>query len=348
MPQRPPQMAPAPSASSDAGNPWVERQIADLRDRTLKFAPLDAPPLRLAFAGDRLFAMLGSEILVLDVTGKSDSVRHAVDGPHQLIPLADGNVLALGIKSTLKIRPNGKAPESLNRVMVMPESLVYGSASDASRLDILDVIAGQLLGYGPREKPSFSSLWLPDVTYDVPELKNAHCAQLLDGTYACFANNQLWHFAARSRPKSLGKFGVGLPVWHVLAAARADQLWLARRDGQLEKWWFGPPPKRLSTLQLPWTPLDISLRGDTIAVIRVVQERARPKEVTLVVLDLEGHTRFERSLMPSTDDSVNLAEREIREAEVIVHPKRPWIAVRTSQGVRVLHAQTGETVIEGK
>jgi len=337
-----------PSAESDAGTPWVKRHIDDLRDRTLKWAPLDAPPQRLVFAGDRLFAMWGTDILVIDVAGKTDIIRHAVGGPHQLISLANGDVLAIGVKDTLRLSLNRKAPQSTNRLVVFPQSLVYGSASDAARLDVLDIVSGQWYGYGPQEKPSLTSLWLPDASLDVPELKDAHCAQLLDGTYACFARDQLWHFPSRGRPKSLGKFGVGLPVWHVLGSARADQLWILRRDGQMEKWWFGPPPKRLSTLQLPWTPFDISLKGDTIAVIRVVQDRARPKEVHLVVLDLHGQTRFEQSLIPDHDDEVNLAERELREAEVIVHGKHPWVAVRTSQGIRVVHAQSGETLIEAR
>jgi len=302
----------------------------------------------MTFAGDRLLVLLGTDIVVIDVTGKSDVVRHSVGELQQLIPLPDSSVLALGVKSTLRIRPGAKSPETLGCLLVFPQSLVFGSASDARRIDVIDVTSGQVVSYGPQERPSFSSLWLPDVTLYTPELKQAHCAQLLDGTYGCFAHDQLWHLNPRSRPKSVGKIGVGLPVWRVLAAAHADQLWLARDNGQLERWWFGPPPKKLASVQLPWTPYDVSLKRDTVSVIRIVQERSKPKEVTLVVLDTEGHTRFERSLMPTSDEDVNLAEQELKQAEVVVHPKRPWVAVRTSQGVRVLDANSGETLIESR
>ena len=344
---KPKPVAVVPSASSsDAGDPWVGRQLADLRDRTLKWTPRDAPLQRMVFAGDKLFAILGKDVAVIDVAGKADTFRHIVSEPNQLIALADGSVLALSAKSALRIRPNAKSPEPVGQVLVFPQSLVYGNAADATRLDVIDVVSGQVIGFGPSERPSFSSFWLPDVTLDVPELKHAHCGQLLDGAYACVAGNQLLHLNSRSHPKFIGKLTAGLPVWRVLGSARADQVWIARNDGQMEKWWFGPPTKKLATIQLPWTPLDVSFKGDTIGVVRVVQDHARPKLLTLVVLDIDGHTRFERSLMPASGEAANGAEMELQQAEVVVHSRQHWVAVRTSRGVRVVHAQTGDTLVE--
>lgn len=344
---KPKPVAVVPSASSsDAGDPWVGRQLADLRDRTLKWTPRDAPLRRMVFAGDTLFAILGKDIAVINIAGKADTVRHAVSEPNQLIALADGSVLSLCAKSTLRIRPNAKSPEPVGQVLVFPQTLVYGNAADAARLDVIDVISGQVIGFGPSERPSFSSLWLPDVTLDAPELKQAHCGQLLDGAYACMAGDQLLHLNSRSRPKSFGRLTPGLPVWRVLGSARADQVWIARNNGQMEKWWFGPPTKKLTTIQLPWTPLDVSFKGDTIGVVRIVQDRATPKQLTLVVLDADGRSRFERTLLPATEEAVNAAERELQQAEVVVHGKQPWVAVRTSRGVRVVHARTGNTLIE--
>ena len=337
----------APSGTaSDAGNPWVKRQLDDLRDRTLKWTPREEPVQKIAFAGDKLFALLGSDIVVVDPFGKADPVRYAVEGPHQLAPLADGSVLGVGPKSTFRLRPGAKNPDSLNRVLLLPQNQLFGSASDAARFDVLDLVSGQWTGYGFQDKPSVSSIWLPDNNFDVPELKHAHCTQLLDGGYACFANAQLWHLYSRSRPKSLGKCAADLPVWRVLGGERSDQLWVARSDGRLEKWWFGPPLKRLSVIQLPWTPLDLSIKKDTVAEIRIVQDRAKPKLVSLVVLDIEGHTRFEQSLTSSTEDDSNVVEQELREAEVVVHGKRPWVAVRTSQGLRLLNSATGERLFD--
>lgn len=265
------------SEVKDAGNPWVKRQLDDLRNRTLKWTPRDEPLQTLTFAGEKLFAVVGKEIVVVDPAGKADPARYPIDGPHQLTPLADGSVLAVGLNSTLRLRPGAKSPDSLNRVLLMPQNRLFGSASDAARFDVLDGFAGQWSAYAFAEKAGVSSLWLPDNGFDVPELKNAHCAQQLDGGYACFAGDQLWHMYSRSRPKLLGHCGVGLPVWRVLGAARADQLWVARNDGQLEKWWFGPPLKRLSVIQLPWTPLDVSMNKDSLAEIRIIQDRAKPK-----------------------------------------------------------------------
>jgi hypothetical protein len=92
--------------------------------------------------------------------------------------------------------------------------------------------------------------------------------------------------------------------------------------------------------------LDVSFKGDTIGVVRIVQDRATPKQLTLVVLDADGRSRFERTLLPATEEAVNAAERELQQAEVVVHGKQPWVAVRTSRGVRVVHARTGNTLIE--
>jgi hypothetical protein len=324
----------------------VKRQLEELRDRTLKWTPRADRVQGIAFAGERLFALLGKELLVVDPTGKIDVARYTLDGPHQLTPLADASVLGVGPKSTFRLRPGAKSPNLLNQVVMLPNTQLYGSASDASRFELFDFIAGQWSSYGFQEKPSLSSLWLPDSTVDTPELKHAHCAQLLDGAYGCFANDQLWHFYARYPPKLRGKCGVGLPVWRVIGAPRADELWIARNDGRLEKWWFGPPPKQLSSIQLPWTPLDLSAQKETVAVIRIVQERAKPKQLSLVVLDIEGNTRFEQSLLPNFEDDSASMDQELSEAEVVVHHKRPWVAVRTHRALRLLNALTGETIAD--
>ncbi len=349
LPRQTTTLNPEASASpADAGNPWLKHQLDDLRDRTLKWTPRDEAASRVVFAGERLFAQLGSEILSVDAKGKGEVLRYPVDGPHQLAPLADGSVLGVGPKGTFRIRPGAKSPDALNKVLLLPQNQLSACASDAARFDVLDSVAGQWTGYSFQEKPSVSSVWLPDTTFDVPELKLGHCAQLIDGGYGCFAKDQLWRLNSRSRPRSMGKCGVGLPVWRVLGAARADQLWVARNDGRLEKWWFGPPLKRLSVIQLPWTPLDVSIQKDTIAVIRILQERAKPKQLSLVVMDLEGRTRFEKSLLPNFEDDSALIDQELRESEVTVHNKRPWVAIRNPRGIRLLDANTGETLIEAR
>ena len=339
----------APSATAeDAGKPWLKRQLDDLRDRTLKWTPRDEAASRVVFVGERLFALLGSELIAVDPTGKTEVARYPVDGPHQLAPLADGSVLGIGPKGTFRLRPGAKNADSLNKVLLLPQNQLYASASDAARFDVLDVVAGQWTGYSLQEKPSVSSVWLPDSSYDVPELKLGHCAQLVDGGYGCFARDQLWRINSRSRPKSMGKCGVGMPVWRVLGGARADQLWVARNDGRLEKWWFGPPLKRLFVIQLPFTPLDLSIQRDTVAEIRIVQQRANPKQLTLVVMDIEGKTRFEKSILANVESDSSSIDQEIREAEVTVHNKRPWVAIRTYRGIRLLDAMTGETLIEAR
>lgn len=331
---------------SDAGEVWVKHQLAELRDRTLKWTPRSERLERVTFAGEKLVAVLGSDIVVVDPAGKVDLTRTRVDGPHQLASLADGSVLGVGPKSTFRLRPGAKNLDNLTHVSTLPSSQVYGSASDAARFDIFDVIAGQWMSYSWQDKPSLSSLWLPQFNVETPELKLAHCAQLADGGYGCFANDQLWHFYSRNLPKSSGKCGPGLSVWRVLAAPRADQLWVARNDGRLEKWWLGPPPKQLNSIQLPWTPLDLSAQRDTLAVIKILQERAEPKQMSLVVLDAQGTARFEQPLFRSSEDASTAIDQELSEVEVLVHSRRPWVAVRTHDSLRLIHALTGETIAE--
>jgi hypothetical protein len=130
----------------------------------------------------------------------------------------------------------------------------------------------------------------------------------------------------------------------VLPAARTDQAWLARNDSSLERWWLVHPPKRLSVIDLPWTPLDLSVRGDFIAMIRIIQNRAQPKQLTLLVLDTTGRQYFEQPLMPNSDDETNAPEGDLREAEVVIHSRQPWVGLRTSRGTRVVDLHTGATL----
>jgi len=95
-------------------------------------------------------------------------------------------------------------------------------------------------------------VWLPDRAYETPELKQGLCAELIDGSYACQASDQLWQMYTRSRPRLIGKCTKGAQVWRVLPGPRTDQARLARNDSTLEKWWLVEPPKRLAAIDLPW------------------------------------------------------------------------------------------------
>jgi hypothetical protein len=94
--------------------------------------------------------------------------------------------------------------------------------------------------------------------------------------------------------------------------------------------------------------LDLSIQRDTLAEIRIVQERAKPKQLTLVVMDIEGKTRFEKSLLPNFDNDSSSIDQEIQESEVTVHNKQPWLAIRTHHGISILDAMTGETLIDAR
>jgi hypothetical protein len=324
----------------------VRRQVGELRDRTLKWTPRALPLQRLAFAGNRLFTRLGAEVVALDPTGKLAAHRFAVPGEHQLTTLADASLLGVGAASTFRVRQSAKQAESLRSVLLLPREVLFGNAGIEGQFDAFDATTGRWSSYSFNSKPGVSAVWLPDTTHELPELKDGLCTQLIDGSYACYASERFWHLYTKSRAEPIGKCTPGAPVWRVLPGPRADQAWLARNDATLEKWWLVRPLKRLSVIDLPWTPLDIAVRGEHIAIIRIVQNRAQPKRLSLVVLDGDGRSRFEQSLLPSTDDETNAAEIDIREAEIVMHPRQPWLALRTSKGTRVLDLNTGATLVQ--
>jgi hypothetical protein len=333
--------APAPTA-----DPWVRHQLGELRDQALKWTPRVASLQQLTFADQRLYTTLASEVIVLDPTGKRETQRFAVQGRHLLVPLADASVLGVGATNTFVIRPDAKQPENQRNVLLLPQEVLFGNAGILGQFDALDTNTGRWSSYSFNSKPGVSSVWLPDRTYETPELERGLCAELIDGSYACQASERWWQMYTRSRPKLIGKCTKGAQVWRVLPGSRTDQAWLARNDGTLEKWWLVEPPKRLSVIDLPWTPLDIAVRGEHIAVIRISQNRAQAKTLSLVVLDSEGHQHFEQSLMAPTDNEANAAEADIREAELVIHPTQPWIGLRTSRGTRVIDMNTGATLVQ--
>jgi hypothetical protein len=342
------QAAVSSSVPSDAGDSWIRRRLQDLRDRSVKWSPRDTSHQRLVFSGSRLAALTSHEVLLLDGTGTTNPVRMTVEQPRKLARLADGSFLVLGAGATYVIRPNAKEPEPLNKVSQLPGHLVYASLSDPLRFDVFDKATGSLAIYRFNAAPGVSSLWLPRAIQEVPELQHASCVQLLDGALGCFARDQLWRWIPRGAPRSVGKPSPGLPVWRILAGPRADQIWLARDNGVLEQWWLGPPPELLTEVQLPWTPLDVAVTLAGIAVIRIVQERDEPKQLTLAVLDAHGKTRFEQPLHPTADDGSVGNDEELREAEVALHQSKPWAGVRTTRGVRLVNAITGTTISEAR
>jgi hypothetical protein len=310
----------------------------------LKWTPRALALQQLTFAGKRLYTTLASEVIALDPSGKSANQRFTVQGRHLLVPLADASVLGVGATNTFVIRPDTKQPENQRNVLLLPQEVLFGNAGILGQFDALDTHTGRWSSYSFNSKPGISSVWLPDRAYETPELKQGLCAELIDGSYACQASDQLWQMYTRSRPKLIGKCTKGAQVWRVLPGPRTDQAWLARNDSTLEKWWLVEPPKRLAVIDLPWTPLDIAVRGEHIAVIRIDQRHAQAKQLSLVVLDSEGHQHFEQSLMATADDEANAAEADIREAELVIHPTQPWIGLRTSHGTRVIDLKTGATL----
>ena len=339
VPSAQPSAAPLPTA-----DPWVRHQLGELRDRALKWTPRAVSLQKLTFAGNRLYTTLASEVIALDPLGKSKPVRFTVQGQHLLVPLADTSVLGVGVTSTFVIRPDAKQPETQRNVLLLPQEVLFGNAGILGQFDALDTNTGRWSSYSFSSKPGISSVWLPDRAYEIPELKQGLCAELIDGSYACQASDQLWQTYTRSRPRLIGKCTKGAPVWRVLPGPRTDQAWLARNDSTLEKWWLVEPPKRLALIGLPWTPLDIAVRGEHIAVIRIDQSHAQAKQLSLVVLDSEGHQHFEQSLMATSDNEANAAEADIREAEIVIHPTQPWIGLRTSRGTRVIELNSGATL----
>lgn len=342
---------PVPSASATAAaagisHAVVERQLSELRSKTLKWSPRESPLQRVALVGNKVYSQLRDAIVVADLASRGDAQRVVAKGPHQLARLADGDVLAVGVANAFVIASEGGHAQGLRKVMLMPQERLFGSVGNQGQFDAFDPGAGRWSSYSFHDTGHVTSVWLPETQFDVPELAHGHCGQLLDGTYACFARDQLWHLVSRSRPKLVGNCAAGLPAWRVLGTARADQVWLARVDGSLERWWLAVPPKRLSTVQLPWTPLDVDVQGSTIAVIRVAQERETTKNLSLVVMDTQGRLRFEQSLMPTHDDEPSRTESDLLQAEVVVHPHRPWVALRSSAGTRVLDSITGETLYQ--
>lgn len=353
LPSREPLPRPTPTASlqtserpQPTSDPWVKRQVGELRDRTVKWTPRALPLKQVTFAGNRLYTRLASELVSLDPTGRTDTQRFPVQGHPQLVALADGSLLGVGATSTFVIRPGAKQAEGLRSVILFPNEVLYGNAGILGQFDSLDPVVGRWSSYSFESKPGVSSVWLPDTAYELGELKQGLCSQLIDGSYACFAADKLWHLYTKSRATLVGRCTAGAPVWRVLPGPRTDQAWLARNDATLEKWWLVQPLKRLSVIELPWTPIDIAIRGEYIVVVRVVQNRAEPKRLSLVVLDSAGKTRFEQALLPGTEDEANAAEPDIREAEVVLHPQKPWIGLRTSHGTRVLALDTGTTLLQ--
>jgi hypothetical protein len=312
----------------------------------LKWTPRALSLQRLTFAGNRLYTTLASEVIALDPLGKSKLARFNVKGQHLLVPLADASVLCVGTTSTFLIRPDAKGQENQRNVLLLPQEVLFGNAGILGQFDAFDTNTGRWSSYSFNSKPGISSVWLPDRAYETPELKQGLCAELIDGSYACQASDKLWQLYTRSRPKLIGKCTNGAPIWRVLPGPRTDQAWLARDDSTLEKWWLVEPPKRLSVIELPWTPLDIAVRGAHIAVIRIEQSRAQAKQLSLVVLDSDGHQHFEQSLMATADDEANAAEADIREAEIVIHPTQPWVGLRTSRGTRVVDLNSGATLAQ--
>jgi hypothetical protein len=119
-----------------------------------------------------------------------------------------------------------------------------------------------------------------------------------------------------------------------------------RSDASLEEYWVVSPTKRLSRIDLPWVPFNVTALKSAVAVLVLDSKAEQEVRLWLTVIEADGKARWKAPLDAITTPSeASDFDRELYSCRSLaVPPQKPWIAVSNCQSIQVFDAQTGARI----
>ncbi len=343
--------APPDSAREQERRRETHAAVERLRAETLRLSPLEQAPQRLAFAARELLELTSTAVRVWSIGANPAAHREfSLVEPGRLTVLPDGSLVALGAQETLRVELSNDKQQRWPRTIVFPGTELLAELRDSQHLLLLDGFRGELARYTlplPSADPPTTS-WLPELQDPQTSLRGAICGQLRDGALGCVASGQLYRWHPGSVPKPLGPCPAGASPFRIFGGKRADELLLARTDGRLDRISLIGKPRRLSSFELPFTPLDVSVGQSGVGVLRVEQAQAGPKHFSIEILDPKGTrvAKYPLDSGPAPGTTPDWTKSVMAGREVVIHPKLPFVAFRDGTRLRAYDWQLNRSLVD--
>jgi hypothetical protein len=338
---------PAPSAAPSAAGlasllqPDAERPIPSavieaakqLQARKLTLSPERTREPRLAFGQGVLGQLTDTELRVFDSRDFQLLKSEPLEGPRVLVALADGSLLAVGLRQALRFDPSNKKLSRLARPVLLPGAELYADAVLPDRIWVFD---GASRSSADAARPRLSSMQLgPSPTGILLADRQAEL-ELPPGGVLGTTREGVWLYLSQRSAERFGPGGarlskLSLPelsdlLW-MLPARRLDQCYLVDQSGRLSRAVVSPSFKQLPGIQLSGTPWGAAAGDEGRLLAAVVVTGQGPRfELQLFDAELEatGRTELPAEAPTGSEDWVKVVTRN---PGLAVAAREPRVAV---------------------
>lgn len=334
------------AGAADAGHGAAEKALAEIRERALHLPARRVAAERLAFAKGRL-AQLGDDALVVRAaeSGKVGA-RIPVAGPRSVVGLVDGSLLVAGATGLYRLGPDAKAPDSLPRVTLFPQSLIVADRRDKTAFWVLHTIDPTLYRY---ELPDDSAMTLlaPSEFVPMEGYDSAAFLALADGSFVYTTKDGFRRFFPHGKQFKYAALDGPGAVWRLLRTHRQDQMWVIWSGGKAELVQLGGELRSVRSLSLEGTGFDVASNDDYLAEVRVEEAPGKPRKWSLVVYDNAGKKRLDVALpddpaVPPGEDWVRILTRN---RSLALAPRKPLVAVGGPDSVALWNIDSGKQLL---
>ncbi len=336
----------AGAAPPDAGAGAAERALADIREHSLHVPPRRVAGERLVFDKGRL-AQLGDDGLVVRAaaTGKV-SARVPVSGPRSVIALLDGSLLVAGGTGLFRLAPGAKAPDSLPRVTLFPESVLMPDRREKAAFWVLHQIDPTLYRYDLPDD-SASPLLAPSEFLPLPDYDAEAFLGLADGSFVYTAKDGFRRFFPHGKKFEYAALDGPGKVWRLLPTHRQDQMWVVWSGGKAELVQLGAKLRSVRSFELGGTGFDVASNDGYLAAVLVEETTGKARKWALVVFDNAGKQRLQAALpddakVPPGEDWVRTLTRN---RTVALSPRHALVAVGGADSVALWNIESQARIL---
>lgn len=339
----------APERPRWSPKPETLEEISKVQSAAWHAWPQSLPPQRLAFFAHNIAALVGDAVWAMPLQSERGPNpcrpnRLDVESPREITTLADQTLLVLGAKTTINLDSNCQTTLKLPKVSYLPGSRLLPDPRWPRSFALFDAQSGNVSRYRWDESPKDpTGFLLPLFNVDAPNVKNAACSLVRDGSLACVNGRRLFVGWPGHPSRLLGEIAAGAPVARLLPADRIDHVRVLRSDSELEEYWLVPNLPKVQGFALPRVAFDVAAGGGYLAVVQMETDATGSTEARLVLLEPDGTLRWSRSLERI---AANLDERQrlhdyFECRGLASHSTRPLVAVSNCTCIDLFDAKSG-------
>ena len=329
------------SEPADGGRPRIALDPATRRK--MKLGLRREPASDVAFGKGRLGVLTDDSLIVRDVTRFSEALRLPLAAPRALVGLADGSLFAIGGGRSLRLLPHDTKPLAVPRIILFPESSLFGDRRAPDRVWVLPALGKTLFGYDAIGGPGpllVATEWIDLDGYD-----RRSFASVRDGSFIYSTPSGPTQFYGKGKKEVLSAASAGMDHgFRLMPASRPDTVWVvAEKRARLFRILAGKFV-RLKDIALGAEPYDAVAEGELLAVLELLQPDDAPWTFALEVFDVGGGRRCNVSLPADETWGEDWVARMVQNRGLAMSADPPLVAVGGPTHLDVFSARDGGRV----